>query len=258
MADRIHSFVQRTLLCFSLGLAANCLIDPYNAADPSSQAFVEYNLLRCLTGGQCTGPAPLVPVFTEQWESGINGAVWKTWGNPLPFIQTGMGISGSDVIDPNGDGTYTSGVTSYQNFDLTKPTRFEYKLFTYSNNTVWEYSEVGFGNQTAAGYSGTGAQPGFAVFIRVEPATADTFPLQIRYKAGSDLFTEPYVPANDDNVWRTYAFEINQDGTVSFYKDGVHKFTSTVTLSGKTAQPVVVAARSVNTVTLIDDVVVEQ
>ena len=241
--------------------SASCVVDPYNPADPASQAFVDYNLMRCLTENQCFGTGetalpPLQVVFQEDWETGINGAKWKTWGFPLPATQAGVGYGGSDTVYCNGDGSYESGFTSYQNFDITKRTSIEFRAFTYSNNTDWETLWVGFGQDTAAGYGGTTTQPAASPAIRLWP---ETVKYDLRFGLGwNGNIQRPWLPAYD-NTWIHFKMVINQDRTMTFYQDGVLIGTTTATVPDtRTNEPVTIHGRSFNNATYVDDIIVMQ
>ncbi|HBS04866.1 MAG TPA: hypothetical protein DEA96_07880 [Leptospiraceae bacterium] len=253
--------LQRSFLIpfFILGLImSSCVVDPYNPADPGSEAFVEYNLLRCLVSDDCpgSGTAPLQIVFQEDWEAGIDAGKWKTWGSPVPTFEAGLGYGGSDTVNPNGDASYESGFTSYQNFDITKPTTIEFRAFTYSNATDWETLWVGFGQDTAAGYTGIAAQPAASPAIRLWP---ETVKLDIRFGLGwNGNIQRPWLGAYD-NTWIHFKMEIHEDRTMSFYQDGVLIGTTTATVPDTlTNQPVSIHGRSYNNVLYVDDIIVKQ
>ena len=54
-------------------------------------------------------------IFTEDWESGLDSSIWSTWGGPHRCSHRPV-MAGSYSLDPNGDGSYLSGVISTERF----------------------------------------------------------------------------------------------------------------------------------------------
>jgi hypothetical protein len=55
-------------------------------------------------------------IFTEDWESGLDSQTWSSWGWPSPILSTANHRQGTYSLDPNGDGSYLSGVISTARF----------------------------------------------------------------------------------------------------------------------------------------------
>lgn len=247
------------LLCFLF-----CGQDLNNPNDPYSEEFFEFNLLRCLAESPpCIGggasdflaPEPQTIVFQENWESGLDPAKWKSWGTPLPAINNGGGFGGGNAIDTEGDGSYESGVTTYQNFDLNRPTVLEFKALGTSSELNWQLLWVGFSRETAASYTGTTTQPPVAWSIRVQPETSK---YNIIYFFESiNNSNEPWLP-DYDGTWHEYKIYFDATGIVRYYRDGELKHTSSFAITGQTSQPVAIHGRSFNTTILVDDLVVRQ
>mgnify|MGYP002038863322 CR=1 FL=1 len=80
-------------------------------------------------------------LFVEDWESG-NLNQWNSWGSPLPILNSSETAIGNYSLDPNGDGSYHSGIVSKQMFDLSSGVRFTLDAFIESASA---WSELEFG-----------------------------------------------------------------------------------------------------------------
>ena len=74
----------------------------------------------------------------------------------------------------------------------------------------------------------------------------------------SGVYSEPWTNSVHNDVWMTYRVCINANSTVSFYRDGVLRWTSPVVdnLVGYKGQSLVLSGNSYQDHQLIDDVVV--
>ena len=77
----------------------------------------------------------------ENWESGTTDQ-WNLWGSPLPVLNASSGAIGDYSIDPNGDGSYHSGLVSKQLFSLSENTRLILDAYIESASA---WSELEFG-----------------------------------------------------------------------------------------------------------------
>jgi hypothetical protein len=193
-------------------------------------------------------------IFSEDWESGIDSSKWKSWGSPLPSIMSGEGRNGSQAFDPQGDANWQSGVTSYQNFDLSSLPTLDFWALGNSTQLYWQNLQVGWSTTTAAAYTGTEGQPGFAggwIYLGID--NSKEF---IRYQVGTEYFDEDWIDAEHNNLWMKYSIVTNPDGTYSFYRDEQLRWTSTetITLSDYTNQALVFHGRSYNALQMIDDI----
>ncbi len=50
--------------------------------------------------------SPMADELSEDWEGGIDPAIWRAYGSPLPRLYDGKGVGGSRAVDPNGDSSY--------------------------------------------------------------------------------------------------------------------------------------------------------
>lgn len=191
-------------------------------------------------------------LFSEDWEAGINASVWKTWGDPLPYIAEGYGIDESKAVNPNGDGYYQSGLTSYERFTLQEGLHVGAWLNTDQTSTYHQNIRLCLTDLDA---SETNDQNQGIPFVSVY-LVVETDVQEVRYHVESEMFIEPYN-VNDDGVYHYYNFIINCDRTVSFYKDGNIKWTSTTKLnfSSHSDATLTISGRSSNTMMLADNII---
>ncbi|MFC1845410.1 MopE-related protein, partial [Thermodesulfobacteriota bacterium] len=195
-------------------------------------------------------------IFSEDWENEIDTTKWKKWGTPLPVTRPGQGLDGSIGFDPEGDGAYQSGVTSYQTFDLSTRPTVEFWANGTHTQTNFQFIRIGWSSTTADEYGGTTNQPGLLSRIEVAPEGAAD---RIRYYQESGIYFDEYWDdALDNGVWNKFRMTINPDDTVSFYRNDIHVWTSGViaNLAQYTNQALVVEGRSSGADQLVDDILV--
>ena len=92
-------------------------------------------------------------IFSEDWESGINPSKWKVWGNPSPFIETGIGRNNSNALDCNGDANYQSGLVSYQTINLGTVRNISFWINSHARgetpSAYWQNITMGISSTTA-------------------------------------------------------------------------------------------------------------
>ncbi len=159
--------------------------------------------------------------FTENWEAGLDNSLWASWGSPLPIIDAAGGRSGGKAFNPNGDANYQSGVTSYQRFPLQEGMQVGAWLNGDNTATYWQNITVSLTALDASGVNqnNTGNQ---IVGVQVGPESAFK---QVRYFISGESYTEDYDTA-EDGQYHHYSFLINADRTITFFKNGIEKWTS--------------------------------
>ncbi|MCP4646905.1 MAG: hypothetical protein GY852_04110, partial [bacterium] len=187
------------------------------------------------------------PVFSEDWEDGLNFIFWKTWGEPLPQILPGAGWNGSDGFDSRGDGSYRSGVSSYQCFNLEMFPSLEFKIVG-SSSSGNDSIRIGWSSSNSSSYGGTGEQPELAIFLEISPSSEG-----ITFNAYGEEYSEPWTESFD-NSWMNYSVRLNRDSTISFFRADTLRWRSTevVSISELFSQCITIEGTS-NTQTLIVD-----
>jgi hypothetical protein len=192
-----------------------------------------------------------IPDFTEDWEGGLDSSVWKTWGSPLPYLAEGQGMGGGNAINPNGDGNAQSGLTTYERFTLQKGLTVGAWLSGDQTSTYWQNIRISLTRLDAKDAADNNAgDPILGIGLLVE-----TDVQKVEYSIGSENFIEPY-DVTEDGEYHFYSFAINDDQTVSFYKDHELKWTSTTQLdfSINPDATLTIHGRSYNTMMLADNI----
>lgn len=193
--------------------------------------------------------------FRENWEQGINSSIWKSWGNPRPIVVNG-GIGGSKAVNPNGNGTYQSGLTTFRRFTIKSGMNVSAYFNTDQTSIYWQNLVLRLTEKNANEISDTSLDDSVTyAYIYV---TAESNIQEVRYGVEGESYAEPYN-INDDQTFIKYEFKINSDGTVSFYKNGTLKFktNSRINFTANPSATVTVDGRSYNTNHMIDNIVVE-
>ena len=152
-------------------------------------------------------------------------------------------------------------MTTHEAFDLSlRPT-----LSWWANVHVKEEDEqeefdqfvrVGWSSTTSDDFGGTGEQPTPPLIgVTVNGAESGTHNYRVMAEELEE-FDVPFVYPDDSNGWHHYRVELNEDGTVSFFRDDEPVWTSTTPLdfSQYTNQALVVDGKSQHTTNLVDDV----
>ena len=86
-------------------------------------------------------------IFTEDWESGFDSSVWSTWGWPSPVLSSASHAQGAYSLDPNGDGSYLSGVISTERFTPVAGMQLSVQAYIESAQS-WSELEFGLASAT--------------------------------------------------------------------------------------------------------------
>ena len=168
--------------------------------------------------------------FAEDWESGsIDPARWNSWGSPLPLLQSGGNALGNHSLDPNGDGSYHSGVVSADTFALSGGVRVSIDAYIESASQ-WSELTFGLANTTAIG-----TNPNLNLSALAEVTIdADTqgighnFYTRFDGDGGGEVdypsAESGLTPASVFDAWHTYVFDFAADGSAQVLVDDVVAF----------------------------------
>lgn len=197
----------------------------------------------------------------EDWDSGLDENLWQPFGDPGPRLVRD-GFLGSPSLDGNGDELFPGGVVSHMYFNLTEPRTVRWLVNAHAEFDPpladWQSSFVGFSRTTAPFFPDEGPIPQnlCAVTIRpISPGGTVLYEVRDPDTNAHDGFEEPY-DSGDSSSWVEYLIHVNEDGTVSFYREGALKFRSSLALRGWSGQALVIGGQSVGTTILIDEIVV--
>jgi len=185
----------------------------------------------------------------EHWESGLNPTFWKLWGSPQPEIVPGGGCYGSAALNVNGEGTWYSGASSYQVFDIAMLPCLDFRIRT-DGSTSGDLIEVGWSSATALSYSGNEEQPELIASISVEPSVD-----QATFKVLDETLS---IPWNRNGVYTACTIRINQNGSVSFFTADTLRWTSSSQLALPVygAQSIAVQGTAAESAQTVDEILV--
>jgi hypothetical protein len=202
-------------------------------------------------------PRALALPFVEEWDSGILPTVWKPWGDPLPFVRTGLCTS--HALDPNGDGSDQSGVASLATVDMLDRPILTVRAAILRRGEIagpaWQNVGFGFATVDACAF-GVSPRPTVLAEIGLNPGS-DVNQLRCEILGGT-IYAEPWNPANN-GVCREYTIAFDETGHALFYRDGQLLATSptALDLSDYRAVAVNIDGRSIGTEMRVERVAVE-
>jgi hypothetical protein len=188
----------------------------------------------------------------ETWDQGIDRVQWKPWGGPGPTRPADLGRENTAALNPNGDATYYSGLTSRFLLTLKEGAAIEFWAKGHATEDAQQSLVIGISQTTSESYSGIESQPlnvaEIYLFAEFQFNNVDY------NRQEGDRLTEPFAPLDDS--WHLYRIQINPSGTISYYRDGEHKYTTknAIDFDVYQHQAITIAGKSVNTQMLIDDV----
>lgn len=199
-------------------------------------------------------PSNLPLAFEDNWENGFDRVFWKPWGSPSPILRNEIGYDGGTALNPNGDANYLSGVTSRFDLVLKDGVAIEFWAKGQTTEATQQSLHIDISQTTSEGYTGIDSQPKAIATIYIA-AESDFNYIEYGLAPGDREF-EAFEPLNDS--WQHYRIQVNENGTVSFFRNGEHKYTSTSTIDFDVYQnqALVISGTSVNTQMLVDDVAI--
>ncbi len=199
-------------------------------------------------------PSDLPLAFQDDWETGFDRVIWKPWGSPSPALRSNMGYESNTALNPNGDVEYLSGVASRFNLVLEGGAAIEFWAKGSTTEATHQSLHIGISQSTSMDYADIDSQPDGIAKIYIAAETDFNY---IEYGlTSSDRITESFESLNDS--WHHYRIQVNENSSVSFFRDGEHKYTSNSTIDFDVykEQALYIAGSSVNTQMLVDDVAV--
>ena len=167
-----------------------------------------------------------VNLLVEDWESG-NTSQWNSWGSPLPTLNSSESAIGNYSLDPNGDGSYHSGVVSQEMFNLTSGVRLT--LDTYIESaSAWSELEFGLVDTNIIPNSpNTSNYTMASVFIDADTQNTG-YKLYASFigEGASQTIIKNELATNYFNDWHSFSFDFDIDGSVSIAVDDQTIFAS--------------------------------
>lgn len=167
-----------------------------------------------------------INLLIEDWESG-NANQWNYWGSPLPTLNSSESAIGNYSLDPNGDGSYHSGVVSQEMFNLTSGIRLT--LDTYIESAA-AWSELEFGlvdTNIIPNSPNTSNYTMASVFIDADTqSTGYKLYANFNGEGASQTIFKNELATNYFNDWHSFTFDFDIDGSVSIAVDNQTIFAS--------------------------------
>lgn len=165
-------------------------------------------------------------LFVEDWESG-NLNQWNSWGSPLPILNSSETAIGDFSLDPNGDGSYHSGLVSQQMFALSSGVRFTLDAFIESAS-AWSELEFGLVDTNAIPNSPNTSHYSIASIL-IDADTQNTgykLYANLSGEGASQTIIKNELATNYFNEWHRFTFDFESDGSMSIFIDDQSIFIS--------------------------------
>ena len=167
-----------------------------------------------------------VNLFTENWELG-NTSQWNSWGSPLPVLNDSSIAIGDYSADPNGDGSYHSGLVSKQIHTLGSGISLSIDAYIESASN-WSELEFGIVNTNSIPTNPITSQYTIAT-VTIDADTQNTGHKLYASFVGEDssqTITQHASASSLFNGWHSYNFLFNQDGSATISIDDQIVFSS--------------------------------
>ena len=162
----------------------------------------------------------------EDWEEG-NLNKWNSWGSPLPILNSSVSAIGDYSLDPNGDGSYHSGLVSQQMFSLSSDIRLTLDAFIESS-FAWSELEFGLVNTNVIPNSPNTSHYTVASVL-IDADTQNTgYKLYANLigEGASQTIIKNELATNYFNDWHRFTFDFELDGSISISIDQQSIFVS--------------------------------
>ena len=165
-------------------------------------------------------------LFVEDWESG-NLNQWNSWGSPLPILNSSETAIGDYSLDPNGDGSYHSGLVSQQMFNLSGGVRFALDAFIESSS-AWSELEFGLVDTNAIPNSPNTSHYTMATVLIDADSQGTGYKLYANLfgEGASQTIIKNELATNYFNEWHRFNFDFESDGSISISIDDQSIFRS--------------------------------
>lgn len=165
-------------------------------------------------------------ILEDDWESGsIASADWNSWGSPAPLLQGGGNAVGNHSLDPNGNGSYLSGLVSANTFALTDAVQVSIDAYIES---APQWSELSFGLARTAGITQSNVHLEHLATVTIDAdiqGTGYKFYAKFVGDGGTEVDWDASAEAVFD-AWHNYVFDFAENGTVQVRVDDIMVFES--------------------------------
>ena len=206
--------------------------------------------------------APVHVRLTEDFEHGLDPARWRVYGTPPPELAAGSGRGGSAGFLSRGSYSHASGIASRSAMSLDRGLTVEYWARIPVDRPLWQSVKVGLYTAAADSFhQGYGPEPASNVAaVSLEapnPNDARRQMMAVVSDAGPSFTFVPLPRRLADGRWHRYRLVAYPGGQVRWFADGIEAIPPAHVSAGAGARwTLVIAGRSIGTLTLVDDVTV--
>jgi hypothetical protein len=154
----------------------------------------------------------------EDWEAGLDAALWQAFGDPLPRIVPEAGRGGSAGFQANGDDDWYSGVVSRRTFSIRRGLTLEFWGRGRFDTPwlSWQWLVAGLTGEPLGGFIGDGPHPAVPVSVSIQSGTRGR-PPQITSR-GRD--TPASILIDDLAGWHRFTIQVFPQGDLELWIDG--------------------------------------
>ena len=163
----------------------------------------------------CLNICSALSLLEEDWESG-NTSQWNSWGSPSPILNSSINSLGSYSLDPNGDGSYHSGVVSKQMFSLSSDIQLTLDAYIESAS-AWSELEFGLVDTNVIPNSPNTSNYTMASVI-IDADTQNTgYKLYANFsgEGSSQTIIKNEMATSYFNDWHRFTFDFETDGSIT-------------------------------------------
>lgn len=167
-----------------------------------------------------------INLLTEDWEAG-NTNQWNSWGSPLPVLNSSTDAIGTYSLDPNGDGSYHSGVVSSQMFSLSSTIQLSIDAYIESASS-WSELEFGLVDTNSIPTNPNTNDYTIAKVMLDADTQNSGYKLYASFvgDGGSQTISKNESATNYFNAWHSFTFDFASDGSATIAIDDQTIFSS--------------------------------
>ncbi len=205
---------------------------------------------------------PARVLLTEDFERGLDPAQWRIYGTPLPEVVVGSGRNGSSGFLNRGSYSHASGIALKRALSLDRGLTVEYWAQIPVGRPLWQSVKVGLYTAPADSFhQGYGPEPASNVAaVSLEapnPNDARRQMMAVVSDAGPSSTFVPLPRRLADGAWHRYRLVAYPGGQVRWFADGIEEVPPAhVSATPGSRWTLVIAGRSIGTLSLVDDVTV--
>jgi len=201
-------------------------------------------------------------LLTEDFEHGLDSVRWRVYGTPPPGEVAGSGRNGSTGFLNRGSYSHASGIALRSLLSLDRGLTVEYWAQIPVGRPLWQSVKVGLYTAPADSFhQGYGPEPASNVAaVSLEAPNPNDARRQMTAVVSDARPSFTFVPLPRrlaDGGWHRYRLVAYPRGQVRWFADGIESIPPAhVSVAAGSRWTLVIAGRSIGTLSLVDDVTV--